>query len=636
MRVLGDAKAKQLSPWNSIRMTTREIFNKPASTYTISGVAIVDYMDAFKKFGYKYGPQASFKLDAIAEVILGENKLDYSEYGTLTTLYEENAQLYLDYNLKDTWLIHRFEEESGLLALVMTVAYSGGVNYSDAFGTVGIWESTIYRRLMKDKVVPPLKGGPGHALADLVGGYVKAPKVGMHKWAVSFDLNSLYPHLMMQYNMSPETFLKGEYEYVTQEEILAGKYQNNNKNMSVAANGACFDNTKLGLIPGIISEYYANRSVIKQKMLGFESDYEVEADPEKRKQLKRVISNLHNQQMAIKIAMNSLYGATANKYFLYFIGEMAEAITTSGQLSIRYAEQSVNTYLNRILKTKDFDYIIYIDTDSIYVDFAPLIKSVFGTVDIDRDKGEKFLDKICGEQIEKVIEDGYEKLAAYTGSYRNAMVMKREKITDKCVFVAKKRYIMNTLNSEGVHYDEPKLSVTGLQSVSASTPQMCRDKMKKFFTVIMNGTESDAQQFIKNFRDEFYSMPAVDVAKTMGTNDIDKHYDKDTIIKQGLTCPIHVRGSLLFNHALEEAGLANKYEKIKSGDKVKIVYLKLPNPIKQNVIAFTTGLPPELGLDKYIDYDIQFNKVFLDPMIAVTTAIGWSAEQIDTLEDFFM
>lgn len=353
------------------------------------------------------------------------------------------------------------------------------------------------------------------------------------------------------------------------------------------------------------------------------------------KQKNQMVTQMHNKQMAIKISMNSLYGAVANKYFLYFIGEMAEAITTSGQLSIRYAEQSVNVYLNKILKTTDVDYIIYIDTDSIYVDFGPLIKSVFGTVDIDKDKGEQFLDKICGEQIEKVIEDGYEKLAGYTGAYRNAMVMKREKITDKSVFVAKKRYIMNTLNSEGVHYDVPKVSVTGLQSVSASTPQMCRDKMKEFFSVIMDGTESDAQEFIKDFRNEFDKMSAADVAKTMGTNDIDKHYDRDTIIKQGLTCPIHVRGSLLYNHALEVNGLDSKYEKIRSGDKVKLVYLKMPNPIRQNVIAFIGGLPPEFGLDQYINYDLQFNKVFLDPMIAVTEAIGWSAEKIDTLESFF-
>lgn len=353
------------------------------------------------------------------------------------------------------------------------------------------------------------------------------------------------------------------------------------------------------------------------------------------KEKKKLATQLHNSQMSTKIMMNSLYGAVANKYFLYFIGDMAEAITTSGQLSIRFAEKSVNEYLNKILKTKDVDYIVYIDTDSIYVNFGPLIEAVFGTTDISRDKGEQFLDKICSEQIEDVIEKGYEKLAAYTGAYRNAMVMKREKITDKSVFVAKKRYMMNTLNSEGVHYDNPKVSVTGLQSVSAATPQICRDKMEELFGIIMSKDEAAVQDFISEFKTEFFNMPAHEIAKTVGTNDIDKHYDSRTIIKQGLTCPIHVRGCLLFNHYLTECGLDKKYQKIISGDKVKMVYLKLPNPIRQNVISFVGALPPEFKLEEYIDYELQFDKVFLDPMVAITKAVGWQAEKIDTLEAFF-
>lgn len=275
IRLLGEDSASRLSPWNSINKTNREFFGKVQNTYKISGISVVDYMDAFKKFGYKYGPQESYKLDHIANVILGEKKLDYSEYGTLTELYEKNPQLYLDYNLKDTWLIQRFEDETSLLSLVMTVAYSGGVNYTDAFGTVGIWESTIYRRLLNQKIVPPIKGGPGQVVNGLVGGYVKDPVPGMYPWIVSFDLNSLYPHLMLQYNMSPETYMQDEHEYVTQEMVLKGEYQNKDKAKSVAANGACFSNEKLGIIPGIIEEYYSNRSKIKKEMLRVEQEIEL-------------------------------------------------------------------------------------------------------------------------------------------------------------------------------------------------------------------------------------------------------------------------------------------------------------------------------------------------------------------------
>ena len=633
IRLLGEESAKKLSPWKSIDQKRREVFGKVQATYKISGMSVIDYMDAFKKFGYKYGPQESYKLDHIAHVILGEKKLDYSEYGSLTALYDENPQLYLDYNLKDTHLIQRMEEETSLLALVMTVAYGGGVNYNDAFGTVGIWESTIYRRLIADKVVPPIKDSPGQRMGELVGGYVKDPKPGMYPWVVSFDLNSLYPHLMLQYNMSPETYLPNEREVVTQDMVLNGEFKNTNTNMSVAANGVCFRNDEVGIIPSIIDEYYNNRSVIKKQMIAVEQQFEVETDPVEKKRLKREMNQLHNSQMSIKIAMNSLYGATANIYFLYYINEMAEAITTSGQLSIRYAQKSVNDYLNKILNTKDKDYIVYIDTDSIYVNFGPFIKEVFGTVDIDRKQGEEFLDKVCSTKIEQIIEQGYEKLRNDMGAYRNAMVMKREKITDRSIFIAKKRYILNALNSEGVHYEEPKVSVTGLESVRSSTPEVCREKMKEIFKVILSGDETETQQFIARFRDEFRNLPPEDIAKTSGTDNINKYMSKETLYRKG--CPMHVRGCILYNHFLTQKKLDKKYEKVQSGDKIKFIYLKVPNPIRENMISFPGVLPKELGLDKYIDYDTQFDKVFLGPVENIIEPLGWKSEKVNTIEDFF-
>lgn len=346
----------------------------------------------------------------------------------------------------------------------------------------------------------------------------------------------------------------------------------------------------------------------------------------------RQANQLHNGQMAIKISLNSLYGAMANIYFLYYINDMAEAITTSGQLSIRYAQKSVNDYMNKILKT-DTDYIVYIDTDSIYVDMAPIVESAFGTTDVDRKKGEEFLDKVCQMKIEPVIEAGYKELAEKMGAYRQAMSMKREKITDKSVFIAKKRYIMNTLNSEGVHYEKPKISVTGLESVRSSTPEVCREKMKQAFEVIMQGTESDVQNFIADFRTEFYNLPPESVGRNSGTDNIEKYMSSGTY-KKG--CPMHVRGAILYNKFLKEKKLNKTYEAVRSGDKIKFVYLKLPNPLRENIISFPNVLPKQLGLDEYVDYETQFSKAFLGPVESILEAIGWHAEKKDTLESFFM
>ena len=479
-----------------------------------------------------------------------------------------------------------------------------------------------------------LRVNPGQRAGELVGGFVKDPKVGMHPWIVSFDLNSLYPHLMLQYNMSPETYLEDERKQVSQDMVLEGRFQNDDPTMSVGANGACFSNKFKGVIPSIIDEYYNNRKVIKQNMLKVEQQLEDATDGAEKTRLKREATQLHNSQMAIKIAMNSLYGATANVYFLYYINDMAEAITTSGQLSIRYAQKSVNDYLNRILKT-DKDYIVYIDTDSIYVDMAPIVENAFGTVDVDRKKGEDFLDKVCQMKIEPVIDAGYEKLAKEMGAYRQAMFMKREKITDKSIFIAKKRYIMNTLNSEGVHYDKPKVSVTGLESVRSSTPEVCRDKLKESFSVIMNGNEETVQEFIEEFRKKFFELPPEDIGRNSGTQEIGKYMDSTSLYRKG--CPMHVRGCILYNHEVKKRGLSKTYEPIAGGDKIKFVYLKTPNPIRENIISFPgQRLPPEFELANYIDYEKQFEKVFLSPLESILEAIGWSAVKINTLDNFFV
>jgi DNA polymerase elongation subunit (family B) len=364
------------------------------------------------------------------------------------------------------------------------------------------------------------------------------------------------------------------------------------------------------------------------------SNYSEEDLENMLRELKKESTQLFNSQMAIKILMNSLYGAMANKYFLYYVSDMAEGITTSGQLSLKTAINAVNNYLNKVLKTQAADFIIYFDTDSIFVDLSKVVEKTFGTIDIDRKTGEDFLDKVCKTKIETVIREAYEELASTMGAYKNAMSMKREKISDKSIFLASKRYLMNVLNSEGVHYEEPKISVTGIEAVRSSTPDVCRRKMKEAFKVIMNGSEEQLQEFVEDFRNEFYNLPAEQIGKISGTDDIEKYMDSATLYKKG--CPIHVRGCIVYNKMLSDMGLNVKYETISSGDKIKFVYLKMPNRAKENIISFPSILPKELGLEDYIDRKMQFEKVFLSPLESILKPIGWSAVKIDTLNGFFV
>jgi DNA polymerase elongation subunit (family B) len=624
-RILGEKLMRRMSPWGLVSEREIYIMGRRNISYDIGGVTQLDYLNLYKKFTYK--AQESYRLDYIASVELGQKKLDHSEFDTFKDFYTKGWQKFVEYNIIDVELVDRMEDKMKLIELAIVMAYDAKANYADVFSQVRMWDTIIYNYLKKRNIVIPPKERSDKD-AKYAGAYVKEPKPGKYDWVVSFDLNSLYPHLIMQYNISPETLCEQRHPSVTvdrllsEQEVIDGDY-------AVCANGAKYRKDVRGFLPELMEKIYKDRTIYKKKMLAAKQEYE----KKKTKTLEKEIARCNNIQMARKIQLNSAYGAIGNQYFRYYKLANAEAITLSGQVSIRWIENRMNAHINKILKTEGEDYVIASDTDSIYLNLGPLVEAVYKGREKTNEGVVTFLNKICEMEFEPFIEGSYKELATYVNAYEQKMVMARENIADRGIWTAKKRYILNVWDSEGVRYEEPKLKMMGIEAVKSSTPAPCRKMIKDALKLMMNATEDDVIDYIDKCRKEFKTLPPEDIAFPRTASDVRKYSASSTIYAKGT--PIHIRGALLFNHYVKQKKLLNKYSPIGNGEKVKFLYLKKPNIIQENVISFIQDFPHELGLDKYVDYDLQFDKSFVEPLRAILDAIGWNVEKTVNLELFF-
>jgi len=626
-RVLGEKLMKRMSNWGLVTENEVTVMGRKQTIFDIGGLTQLDYLDLYKKFTYK--AQESYRLDYIAEVELGQKKLDHSEFDTFKDFYTKGWQKFIEYNIVDVELVDRLEDKMKLIELALTMAYDAKVNYADVFYQVRMWDNIIYNYLKKRDIVIPQKHRESKN-EKYAGAYVKEPIPGKYDWVVSFDLNSLYPHLIMQYNISPETLLEERHPTATVDRILNEEINFElYKDSAVCANGAMYRKDVRGFLPELMDKMYGERKVFKKKMLAAKQQYEKTPT----KALEKEIARCNNIQMAKKISLNSAYGAIGNQYFRYYKLENAEAITLSGQVSIRWIEGKMNQYLNNLLSTKDEDYVIASDTDSIYLNLGPLVDKFFAAKSGNKAKIVELLDMVCRDKLEPYIDECYSNLATYVSAYDQKMQMKRENIADRGIWTAKKRYILNVWDSEGVRYEEPKLKVMGIESVKSSTPAPCRKMLKDAFNILMTGTEDDVINFIDRSRQEFKKLPPEDVSFPRTASDVQKYKSSSDIYVKGT--PIHVRGALLFNHYIKENKLDHKYSLIKNGEKVKFCYLKKPNTLHENVISFIQEFPKELNINQYVDYDLQFEKSFLEPLKAILDAIGWQVEKKISLDAFF-
>ena len=626
-RLFGEKEMRQMSPWGMVKREEMEIKGRTQILYNMFGINVLDYMDLYKKFTYTN--QESYRLDHIAFVELGQKKLDHSEYENFKDFYTKDWQKFIDYNIKDVELVLQLEEKMKLLELAIALAYDAKVNLKDVYYQVRMWDTLIYNFLSeRNVVVPPAKRA--NKDEKYAGAYVKEPIPGKYDWVVSFDLNSLYPHLIMQYNISPETLCESRHPSASVERILGNSCEIDPQ-YATCANGAQYRKDVHGFLPEMMKKIYDERVQSKKLMLIAKQEYETTPT----KDLEKSISKYNNIQMARKIQLNSAYGAIGNQYFRYYNIINAEAITLSGQVSIRWIENKVNGYLNTLLNTKEKDYVIASDTDSIYLSLDKLVTTVYGDQEVSQEKVVNFLDKACKEKIEPFIDKSYQELAEYTNAYEQKMFMKRENIAARGIWTAKKRYILNVWDSEGVRYSKPKLKMMGIEAVKSSTPAPCRTAIKDALNIMMSGEQDELIKFIDSFRDEFYSLPPEDIAFPRSVNGLRKFKSETNVYSKG--CPLHVRGTLLYNFYVSQKKLENKYPLVQEGEKIKYIFLKVDrtNPINENVLSFLNTFPRELGLEHCLDRKAQFQKSFLDPLQIITKVIGWETEKTSTLEFLF-
>jgi len=626
--IVDEKVLKKFSPWNLVEKESIVVRGREQTHYNIFGIAMLDYLDLYKKF-IPTKPE-SYKLDYIGKVELGKGK-DEMPYDTFREWYTKDFQSFIDYNIQDVEIVDGLEDKLKLIELVLTMAYEAKVNYTDVFSQVRMWDMLIYNYLKKENImIPPKENNIKDDKYE--GAYVKDPITGMHNWIVSFDINSLYPHLIMQYNISPEKIIGVEPSGISVDKLLNNATPLTHlkaEGACITPNGAKFKVDSPGFLPRLMESMYNDR--VKFKTLEFKAKQEYQKT--KDKTLLKEISRCHNIQWSKKIALNSAYGAIGNQYFRYYDVRQATAITSAGQFVIRYIQKNVNEYMNKILKsTNEVDYIVASDTDSIYLTLDKLVQATCK----DKSKADtlKFLNKVVESRIEPFIDKCFDELAEYTNAIKQKMVMKREVIADKGIWTAKKRYMLNVLDEEGITFDEPKLKIMGIEAVKSSTPEVCRGNIRQAIKLIMTEDEETLQKFIANFKTEFYQMTAEQISFPRSCNNLVKYKHGSNIFIKGT--PIHVKGALIYNEQLKQFKLHRKYPLIQEGDKIKFLKLVEANPFKFDVISYVTKLPSEFKLQEYIDYDIMFQKTFVDPMSFILNSIGWSTEKTASLEDFFV
>lgn len=682
MNVFGESVAKKLSPFNRINIRKVETdYYGTKEYYNITGISSLDGIELYKKFSYT--PQPSYKLDDVAQAETNKSKVAYE--GKLSELRASDHQTYITYNIGDVVRVLDIDAKRCFIELVVSVAYYAKINFSNVFSPLKTWDAIIYNSLRETNgVIPENKN---HLKMPYPGAFVKEPIISYYKRLLTFDLTSLYPSIIRQVNISPETIV-GSFTPALLQDYINGVAPRPSDEFSCSPNGWMYRKDVLGVIPVEIKKVFDQRKAWKKKMLIAEQNLEIikhySANPsgtiDKEPELdytipfadndKNVLSDIHETlsglsanglkavakrcekkisqcntaQLNRKISINSLYGALGNEYFRFFDLRNASAITLFGQLAIQWIERKVNEYLNFVCKTENEAYVKYCDTDSIYVCVDNVFELVGGESRFkDDQEWVDFLDNFAKKRMEPAIDKAFRELAEYMNSVEHLMFMDREAIIGPSIgsngvgsfWTAKKRYAANVWDMEGVRYEKPKLKIMGLETQRSSTPKAMRIFLKECIRTILQDGESALHDTFAKFKKDFSKLDYREVAGVSSANNIAKYSDEFGMPIKGT--PYHIKGVLFFNRYIKKFN--SPIDPIMEGEKVMILPLKERNPYGSDCVSWVSGtrLPKEFEQEMltYVDYEVLFNKMVISPLETITKACKMDYEKRASLTDVF-
>ena len=599
--------------------------------WTIQGITSIDYQAAYIVF--EKDKKESYSLNAICEEELGMGKIQHNAV-SLSTLAKTDWNKFVDYNIQDVRLLIFLEDKKKYLKTCRELAYKGLVPFSQSLSTVGIVNGMAAQKaLEKNRIISTFSE---HNIGEFEGGFVKFPKTGISKSLLYYDANSLYPNTIVTLNISPETKIgkfvkngdnielttvKGKIYNLTEEKFkdLMKKEQ-----IAISKANVLFSQKTRGIFSDIIEENYAKRVEIKKqlKILKKELDNLEHTNTTNKEtkivQIKKKIEELDINQYVIKILLNRIYGYFGEKHSPLYDVDLTSSVTLTGQACVKQASEIIHQYM--VGKNITEDCLVYADTDSVLATIEPLLKQnnqpflLSGNIN-------PYVHQI-GKEIKNTLDENIKIWAENElNSIYSQYEFKQENITQTGIFLGKKRYILNIRDDEGISTD--KIKYTGFEVVSTKTPKKVKPLVKNIIEKLLkNADQKELQTLLKNAYEEYKTFSIEDISMSISINNYAKYKAKCKEFKMGKGTPINVKCAIFFNLLLEKYYLLGKYETIKSGNKMKLFYIK-PNSYNLNAIGFVYKFPDEFKDVIIPNYDKMFEKTVYDPIKRVFDSIGW-------------